>query len=105
MMNKMMSELFEFWGGEVPPFIEDAGKTYIKVRMDQGVVKITMDDVAKYFANEADNIMSGVRTIAGITGDWRPIDELAHMCLEWFKFVNIEGMRRVSRRYGLNPKF
>jgi len=101
----MMNKLFEFWNGEVPSFIEDAGKTYIKVRTDQGIVKITMDDVAKYFADEADNISSGIRTLAGIMGDWRPIDELAHMCLEWFKFVNVEGMRRVSRQYGLEPKF
>jgi hypothetical protein len=105
MMDKMMDKLFEFCNGEVPSFIKDAGKTYIKVRTDQGAVKITMDDVAKYFANEAGNIMSGVRTFAGITGDWRPIDELAHMCLEWFKFVNIEGMRRVSWKYGLEPNF
>jgi hypothetical protein len=36
-------------------------------------------------------IYSGCRTLAGITGDWSPIDQLARECLAWFKFVNRMG--------------
>ena len=43
--------------------------------------------------------------LAGITGDWRPIDMMARECLEWFKAVNITGMRRAARRQGLTHRF
>jgi hypothetical protein len=67
-------------------------------------LKVTIDDVAKYYAEEARS-MSGCRTLAGETGDWRPIDQIANDCLEYFKSVNIEGMRKVGKKYGLTPKF
>ena len=61
-------------------------------------------DLAVYYAHDAKNIYSGRRTLAGITGDWRPIDQLARECLEWFKFVNPEGLKRVGLMIGLKPR-
>jgi len=66
---------------------------------------VTMTDVAGYYAYEAGNIVSGCRKLGAIVGDWRPIDRMAKECLEIFKRVNLEGMRRESRRLGLVPKF
>lgn len=46
--------------------------------------------------------MSGCRTLAGIVGDWRPVDRV---CLEHFKQVNVKALRREARKAGLIPKF
>lgn len=72
---------------------------------EQESLTITPDDVAKYYATEARNLTSGCRTLAGMTGDWRPIDELASLALEWFKQVNIKMMREAALRLGLVPKW
>ena len=87
---------------ETLPFVQFADETQLVVRcqtvFDETVnLTITLDDVATYFAEEACNISSGCRTIAGLTGDWRPIDQLAQLALEWFKRVNVEGMRVAAR--------
>jgi len=71
--------------------------------VDEHIVIIA--DVAEYYAYEAGNLLSGFRTLGAIVGDWRNIDALAKECLEIFKRVNLEGMRRASRKLGLVPKF
>jgi hypothetical protein len=86
------------------------GKTFIDVTLaedwqyPQRVKRIRITDVAKYFANEAGS-MSGCRSLAGIVGDWRCIDAIAQDCLEYFKQVNVEAMRREAKKVGLIPKF
>ncbi|MEO2090246.1 MAG: hypothetical protein ABGY75_12200, partial [Gemmataceae bacterium] len=64
-----------------------------------------VDDVAEFFATQARNLNSGCRTLAGLTGDWRAISELAQTCLDWFKCENVVGMRRAARRRHLIPQF
>jgi hypothetical protein len=66
---------------------------------------ITIEDVVEYYVSQAGNIVSGCRRLGSIVGDWRPIDNLAKTCLEVFKTINIDELRRVSKRYGLIPKF
>jgi hypothetical protein len=86
------------------------GKTFIDVSLAEDwlfparTVRVRITDVAKYFAREARS-MSGCRTLAGITGDWRPIDYIAQDCLEYFKEVNVEALRREARKQGIEPKF
>lgn len=93
---------------ETDEFIVAQGKTYITIRVQdlskQRNLKVHISDVARYFAEEAPS-MSGGRTLAGLFGDWRPIDSLAQYCLEYFKRVNVEALRRESRKWGLEPKF
>ena len=87
------------------------GKTFIDVRLaanwqsPERTVRVRIADVAKYYAREACNITSGCRTLAGIVGDWRQIDYIAQDCLEYFKRVNIEGMRKAGRKQGIEPRF
>jgi len=89
---------------------EKCGKTFVDIRLSEDwqyperVKRIRIGDVAKYFATQARS-MSGMRSIAGIHGDWRPIDNIAQEMLEYFKDVNVEALRRESRRAGLIPKF
>lgn len=102
-------KLAEFYQEDIPEYILDASKSFIKIRVfdwqgEQGL-KITVKHVVKYYRDQARNITSGCRTLAGYTGDWRPVDRLAKECLEWFKLVNIEALRRTSKKYGLIPKF
>jgi len=91
-------------------FVVKEGKTYLKIRVSNvfdtvSVQKFTISDVVEYFATQARNITSGCRVLGGLAGDWRPVDELAHYCLEYFKSVNIKELRRVSKQFGLTPKF
>lgn len=91
-------------------FVERAGKTFLVVRCGDGfggerAVRVTPDDVAAFFATQARDLASGCRTLAGVTGDWRGVSELAQACLDWFKRVNVAAMRRAARRRGLVPRF
>jgi hypothetical protein len=91
-------------------FVEKAGKTFLTVQAadvfgESTSLKITLPDVAAFYATQANNLSSGCRTLAGLHGDWRPISQLADLALSWFKRVNIEGMRREARKIGLTPRF
>lgn len=105
-INPRVYEVF----GEVPPY-------YIKITRDKVVVRagsdwdgykdyeITIEDVARYFACESGNLLSGFRSLGGLVGDWRQVDYLAHEILQIFKAVNINKLRRVCRSWGLEPRF
>lgn len=105
----MKGSLIEFYNGDIPGYVLKAGKSFLVIRIsdwrgDQNL-KITIKDVAKYYATQANNIISGCRELAGYISDWRPIHYLAQECLEWFKHVNIDQLRREGRKQGLTPKF
>ena len=92
------------------PFVRKANKTSLVVRCqnvfeEEIDLTISLDDVAEYYATQARNLSSGCRTLAGLTGDWRYVDQLASMALEWFKQVNVVGMRAAGRRHGIEPRF
>lgn len=94
----------------VGDFVQRAGKTFLVLRCsdplgDERTIRVTPDDVAEFFATQARNLTSGCRTLAGLTGDWRSISELAQAALDWFKSVNVAGMRRAARRRHLVPRF
>jgi len=110
MRENVHEKLNSFYGDDIPGYILDAGKTFITLHTGDECfgnrdVRITMDDVADYYLNQATNITSGCRTLAEVIGDWRFVDMMAGECLEWFKAINIAGMRRAARRRGLMPKF
>ena len=91
-------------------FVQRAGKTFLVLRAgnvfgEPTAIRITPANLAEFFATQANNLSSGIRTLAGLSGDWRPISELAKLALDWFKQVNVEGMRRAGRRIGLTPRF
>lgn len=72
---------------------------------DPGEYKVTVEDVIRYFAHDAQNILSGARWLSQIVGDWRNIDALAHFCNEIFKVTAPGILRRTARKYGLTPRF
>lgn len=91
-------------------FVQRAGKTFLvlgggDVFGDERTIRLTPDDVAEFFATQARNLTSGCRTLAGLTGDWRSISRLAQAALDWFKGVNVVGMRRAAHRRHLIPRF
>jgi hypothetical protein len=94
---------------DLPEFVVRAGKSFLVINArnvfdETQKIKITLENLARYYAEEACS-MSGLRTLAGLSGDWRPIDELASFALDYFKSVNVVGMRKVGRKFGLEPKF
>jgi len=101
-------ELADLFGGEAPGWVTEAKKNFIRLKVSdwQGErsLKVTVKDVVVYYAGDARNITSGCRTLAGYVGDWRPVDELAKICLEWFKRVNRNGLGRVAKPYGMTIK-
>ena len=103
-----LDKLGEFYGWDIPDYILQAGKSFIKIRVSdwrgEQDLRITPKDVAEYYCKWVGNITSGCRVIAGYAGDWRPIDRLVKECLVWFKVVNIEALRREGRRYGITHK-
>jgi len=91
-------------------FVERAGKSFLTIRTtdvfgEPTSLKITLADVAEFYRTQANNLGSGIRTLADLSGDWRPISELADLALSWFKSVNVDGMRRAARKVGLEPRF
>ena len=92
--------------GELPPWlrIKNRGVLVVSVHGD-GKKEVTVEDVVRYYAYEASNLLSGVRCLGSICGDWRQIDYLADLCLQVFKVLAINKLRKLSREYGLEPKF
>ena len=91
-------------------FVQRAGKSFLVVKVsdvfgEPTTIRITPTNLTEFYATQANNLSSGIRTLADLSGDWRPISELANLALDWFKSVNVEGMRRAARRVGLTPKF
>jgi len=91
-------------------FVLKAGKAFLTVRVadvfgEPTTIRITPGNLAEFYATQANNLGSGIRTLAGLHGDWRPISELADLALNWFRRVNVEGMRRAARKIGLEPRF
>lgn len=102
--------LTEIAQDQLGQFILKAYKSKLVVRCqnvfeDEINLTITPADVAEYYATQARNLSSGCRTLAGLAGDWRYVDQLASMALNWFKEVNVQGMRTAGRRHGLTAKF
>lgn len=90
-------------------FVIRAGKTFLVLRCndvfsEERTLRVTCDDVLGFYRWQVGNY-SGCRTLAGLTGDWRPISELARACLNYFKAVNVAGLRRAAKKVGLNPRF
>ena len=83
------------------------GKTFVDVplaanwQLPERVVRVRIADVVKYYYGDARNISSGIRSIAGVHGDWRMIDYIAGDVLSYFKRANREGLKRESRKYGM----
>jgi len=109
MRAEIKEKLNEIFNDFIPKWVKDAGKTFITISVEdwqgRNNLKITIEDVVEYYVSQAGNISSGMRTLAGHSGDWRPINELAEEVMEYFKLVNIKGLRTESERRGLEAKF
>jgi len=100
-MNPKVYDLY--WDGEIPEYFKRICKEYLVVLVSDypgsNEHKITIEDVVEYYATQATNITSGCRTIGTVSGDWRNIDYLAKECLEIFKAINMEALRRISKKW------
>ena len=109
MTQKIDEQLQEFYSSEIPAYILNAGKSFITIKTSTVLnepikLKITIKDVIAYYRDWARNFSNGMREIAGHAGDWRCIDDLAKECLEWFKLVNIDTLRKEGEKYEMELK-
>ena len=92
-----------------PDWVLEAQSDHLLVMVDrfdgEQELRITPEDVAEYYATQANNIVSGIRTLSGFAGDWRPINAIAEFALHFFKIANPEALRQESLNRGLEPKF
>ena len=68
------------------------------------VAKITPADVIDYYWNYrgSHGFEASVRYLGSkMLGDWRPIDNLAHMCLEWFKAACRTELIKAAAKHGM----
>ena len=68
------------------------------------VTKITTQDVVEYYWNYrgSHGFEASVRYLGPkILGDWRPIDELANLCLEWFKAACRIELIEAAAKHGM----
>lgn len=70
----------------------------------KGNIAITPKDVINYYAFEAQNLSSGIRTLGTINGDWRNIDELAKTCLSIYKVVKRKDLVREAHKHNMELK-
>jgi hypothetical protein len=110
-----LAKAFNYWyPEEAKRAFEEMGITInrktIHVRAAKHVIDkpvdntITVDDVIIYYLREARNITSGIRTIAGIHGDWRQIDNLAKTCLEIYKVLKNAEVKKYAKYHGMELK-
>lgn len=111
-MNKgyIWDKVWEFYNDNIPDYINNIGKTWVSINIEDPLgeyklVRIHISDIMDYYKNQAPNISSGMRSIAGVYGDWRMIDNLAREIHELFKCINIKECRKEAKRHGLTPKY
>lgn len=68
-------------------FVQQAGKSFLVIRTtnvfcELTSIRITPTNLAEFYATQANNLSSGIRTLAGLYGDWRPISELANLAAD-----------------------
>lgn len=86
-------KLNEFFKGNIPDYIVDAGKTHITIRVKDDIMYerdyvVTICSVHEYFTSEGEG-----DDLAGIKGDPQFVYNLALTCLRWFKFISPEEYR------------
>jgi hypothetical protein len=97
------------FNGERPEYVVRVKPYELQVRAtdaldDERIVKLNVRTVLRDYAHEARS-MSGCRSIDGLIGDWRPIDNLASIGLEYLKIMCPAALRREAKKYGMTAKF
>ncbi len=106
-------ELMEMYDFDVPKYLKVLSKNRIQIRAGQWEgaptkwITITPKDVINYYRQ--DNPMgcagmSGARTLAGFTTDWRMVDNMAKESLEIFKRINRPALVKEGKMHGMELK-
>jgi len=75
---------------------------YVQIGKDNRM-RVGVEDVIRYYKYEAGS-MSGCRTLAKLSGDWRPVDELAKTCLNIYKSIRRPELEKEAKRNGMELK-
>src|SRR3972149_11517167 len=66
--------------------------------------RVSVDDIVRYYAFEAQNLSSGIRTLGTINGDWQRIDNLAKICLLIYKVLKRDELQKMAHKFGMELK-
>jgi hypothetical protein len=87
MTDKHRQILTELFGGELPGFVTDAGRNFLRIRFqDDGIRTVQLQDVLE-FLEEPGEPENGSRVFAGSPCDRRQVHFLIYMFHEYFKAV------------------
>ena len=102
--GKLMTQstnLKNFFMGYIPSYIVGAGKTYLAIETELGIVKITINSLSKYFTKQTSLFPDLNLKLGGITPS--QIDyieaELAELSLEWFRYINFNQAKHKLAGY------
>lgn len=111
--DAQFEELEQAYDNQIPAYIKVVSEGIIKIKAEvwEGAgnkwIKITPIDVINYY-RQGNSMgcasMSGCRTLATFTTDWRMVDNMAKECLEVFKIINREALEKEGKKYGMEMK-
>jgi len=98
----------------IPKYLKVVSKNKIQIKAGEWEgapvrwITVTPKDVIDYYRPNrrmgASEIMSGARTLAGFTTDWRMVDNMAKESLEIFKILNRSALEKEGKKYGMELK-
>lgn len=98
------------YGGELPDYLEirDTDTLVIRAAPYEGApvqeVTISPRDVVTYYRQDNPRGcagMSGCRTLATFTTDWRTVDAMAREAMAIYRVLNREALEQEGSRYGM----
>ena len=106
--DEQWSQVDGLFGDGLPEYFTKVSKNSISVKVSDWsgskTIKVTPAEIVRYFHSDARNISSGIRTLGGWSGDWRPVDELAQEILAVYKIINRPALEREAKKYGMELK-
>lgn len=100
----------EMYDYEIPQYLKIVNKNKIQIKASpwEGAkvswITITPKDVINYYKPTnpmGASGMSGARTLAGFSTDWRMVDNMAKESLEIFKVINKEALQKEGKKFGM----
>ena len=89
MKNEYKQILTKLFGGEFPGFITEAGRNFLKIRLQgDGIRTVRLQDVLEFLEQKPGD---GLKMFAGVPFDWKQAYFLAFMFHEYFKAVQMGG--------------
>ena len=106
--QEQWEQVDRMFDGNTPEYLNIVSRNLIKITISdwQGSKEIFVKpkNIIDYYHTNAQNTTSGLRTLAGHSGDWRPINDMTNLLFEIFKIINLQALERENKKYGMELK-